>query len=141
MKKIILITTNNEIKVLYYPSGMTRQQNNILKSFIGESCDMLERVKPKRLYTEIGTNMSIDYSQSGQSVSMLVDEEFLCKDCYEINKIASYLYETDKHGYPILGNVLIVGEEWNCDGISFCGMQDSQFYLVYTKLKELLEEE
>lgn len=75
---------------------------------------------------------------SESKVSMLVDEEFSyhCDDD-KINKIASWLYESDRHGYPILGNVLIVGEKYEGLAISFCAMSDEQFAIVYPKLKEL----
>ena len=46
----------------------------------------------------------------------------------------SYLYETDRHGHPIMGNILFVGEEWGSDGIDFCGIEDS----VFENLKYLL---
>ena len=52
--------------------------------------------------------------------------------------IGSYLYETDKHGCPILGNVLFVGEEWGRDGIDFCGIEDSAFRLLELQLNNMI---
>lgn len=69
-------------------------------------------------------------------VSMLVDEEFLYHDL-DMNGVGSFLYETDKHGSPIMGNILIVGEVWTGDGIDFCGMSEQQFNILYPKLEEL----
>ena len=66
------------------------------------------------------------------------DEDFYFHcDETKLNKIASWLYETDRHGYPILGNVLIIGEKYGNAGIEFCEMSEEQFDLVFPKLKEL----
>ena len=43
-------------------------------------------------------------------------------------------------GYPILGNVLIVGEKWEGPGISFCGIPGDQFDLLFPQLRKLTEE-
>ena len=72
----------------------------------------------------------------GSKVSMLVDEEFYFHcDGTKLNKIASWLYETD--GSPILGNALIIGEKYGNEGIAFCEMSEEQFDLVFPKLEEL----
>ena len=47
----------------------------------------------------------------GECVSMLIDEEGRLKP-NRANLIGSYLYEYDKHGCPILGNILFIGERW-----------------------------
>ena len=58
---------------------------------------------------------------------MVVDEEFLLKhEAPEPNIIASWLYETDIHHNPILGDVLFVGERIGSDGgLDFCGLDES----------------
>ena len=108
-----------------------------LKEHIGNRCELIEHVQPKRLYTEIGAGIEVK-NVPGSKVSMLVDEEFYFHcDETKLNKIASWLYETDRHGYPILGNVLIIGEKYGNAGIEFCEMSEEQFDLVFPKLKEL----
>lgn len=135
MGKMILITYNDEVKELEYPTGNSEWSK--LTEYIGNDCSLLEHVQPRRLYTRIGASLEIK-GVAGSKVSMLVDEEFSyhCDDD-KINKIASWLYESDRHGYPILGNVLIVGEKYEGLAISFCAMSDEQFAIVYPKLKEL----
>jgi len=136
MGKMILITPNNDVKELEYPDEGLKSWKK-LKEHIGNRCDLLERVQPNRLYTEIGAGFEIK-KVPGSKVSMLVDEEFLYHcDKTKLNKIASYLYETDLHGYPILGNALIIGEKYGNAGIEFCGMSEEQFDLVFSKLTEL----
>lgn len=136
MGKIILITTDNEVKELKYPDEGLRSWNK-LKEYIGDRCKSIEHVQPKRLYTEIGAGIEIK-NVPGSKVSMLVDEEFYFHyDKTKLNKIASWLYETDRHGYPILGNVLIIGEKYGNSGIDFCEISKEQFDLVFPKLQEL----
>ena len=113
MGKMILITPNNDVKELEYP-------DEGLKSW-------------KKLKEHIGNK-----NVPGSKVSMLVDEEFYFHcDEIKLNKIASWLYETDRHGYPILGNALIIGEKYGNAGIEFCEMSEEQFDLVFPKLEEL----
>ena len=126
MGKMILITTDNEVKELEYPDEGLKSWKK-LKEHIGNRCELIEHVQPKRLYTEIGAGIEVK-NVPGSKVSMLVDEEFYFHcDKTKLNKIASWLYETDRHGYPILGNV----------GIEFCEMSEEQFNIVFPKLEEL----
>ena len=63
---------------------------------------------------------------------MLVDEEFYFHcDETKLNKIASWLYETDRHGYPILGNALIIGEKYGNAELSFAKCQKSSLILSF----------
>lgn len=91
---------------------------------------------PSRLYSELHMK---DHPTKvpGQCVSMLIDEEGLLKE-NEPNPIGSYLYETDRHGHPIMGNVLFVGEEWGGDGIDFCGIEDSVFEKLERQLNNMI---
>ena len=136
--KIIKITTDNEITVHEYPEGSScLEENMVLRELIGTSCDSYEHVMPKRLYQNLGgSNRVCDIP--GNCVNMLVDEEGLWKNL-PINIIGSWLYESDLHGHPIVGNILIAGEVYKNSGISFCGMSDEQFSLLFPKLENLTE--
>ncbi len=133
--KIIRITTENEISVHDFPDGSYHAQNEVLRELIGPRCELYEHVMPNRLYKELGASNKVG-KEKGRCVSMLIDEEGLYHDL-EDNMVGSYLYETDKHGYVIAGNILIVGEARGSDGIDFCGISDTQFALLYPKLEEL----
>ncbi len=135
--RIIRINTNNEISVHEFPEGSYSQQNRILRGLIGPECELYECVMPKRLYTELGGSNKLS-KKAGTCVSMLVDEEGIYHDLKD-NQVGSYLYETDKHGCVIAGNILIVGERWSRDGIDFCGIVEDQFNKLFPKLKELTE--
>lgn len=125
--KLIKLDTKGHVLSLDFPSGSRRSQTLQLKELIGPECDYLERVCPMRLYTALGCTHTTSYEHPGKAVCMLVDEEFLIrKPPQERNIIASWLYETDIHHYPILGNALIVGQCWEDDGIDFCGIEDAE---------------
>lgn len=132
--KIIRVSTDNEVTVHDYPEGSFSQQNAVLNELIGNGCEIFESVSPKRLYEKLRFQCEPTMNE-GESVSMLVDEEGLLKDEPIINPIGSYLYETDKHGCPIVGNILFVGEQISGDDILYCGLSDTNF----TRLKDCLD--
>lgn len=134
--KLIKISTDLELTVHEFPSGNYAEQNEFLRGLIGNDCCIYEHVRPVRLYrewnmTEHPTNIP------GQCVSMLVDEEGWSKPNVK-NTVGCYLYGTDKHGQPIMGNILFVGEERGRSGIDFCGIEDSVFELLEYKLNNLI---
>lgn len=133
---LIMISTELELTVHEFPMGSYTEQNQILRELIGNHCDIYEHVMPKRLYTELHIKNE-PTKVPGQCVSMLIDEEGMLKE-NEPNLVASYLYESDKHGCPIMGNVLFVGEEWGNEGIDFCGIENSIFRFLEQELKNMV---
>lgn len=134
--KLIKISTDLEMTVHDFPNGSYEQQNEFLRELIGNHCRIYEHIMPKRLYSDL--HMTDHPTKvSGQCVSMLIDEEGLLKE-NEPNLIGSYLYETDRHGHPIMGNVLFVGEKWGSDGIDFCGIEDSVFQILELQLNNMV---
>ncbi|MCI7739163.1 MAG: hypothetical protein MSR29_07240 [Lachnospiraceae bacterium] len=138
MSKIIKVSTDLKITVHDFPEGTISEQNRQLCELIGNGCSMIENVMPKRLYTGFGHTTHVT-SKDSKCVSMLVDEEFLFRSNSKPNLIGSYMYETDKHKNPILGNVLFVGNEYKGDGISFCGIERGTFDCLYKQLIALAE--
>ena len=57
---------------------------------------------------------------------MIVDEEGLLKDKPVLNFYASWLYETHKHGHPIVGNALIMKQVFTEDGPDVGGMEKDE---------------
>lgn len=133
--RIIKIDTHLELTVHEFPSGSIAEQNRVLRELIGNKCRIYQHVMPRRLYTDL--RMKNGSEVPGECVSMLVDEEGLLKE-NEPNLIGSFLYETDRHGHPIMGNILFVGEEWAGDGIDFCGIEDSAFRLLKAGLEKMI---
>lgn len=134
--KLIKISTDLEMTVHDFPNGSYEQQNEFLRELIGNHCRIYEHIMPNRLYSDLHMP-NHPTKVSGQCVSMLIDEEGLLKE-NEPNLIGSYLYETDRHGHPIMGNVLFVGEKWGSDGIDFCGIEDSVFQILELQLNNMV---
>lgn len=134
--KLIKISTDIELSVHEFPSGTHEEQNQFLQELIGNDCRIYEHVMPDRLYTDLHM---FDHPSKipGQCVSMLIDEEGRLKENVP-NLIGSYLYRSEQHGCPIMGNILFVGEEWGRDGIDFCGIEDSVFELLELELNNLI---
>lgn len=134
--KLIKISTDLELTVHEFPTGTHTEQNHVLRELIGNNCEIYEHVMPERLYTSLKMK-NHPTKIPGQCVSMLIDEESLLKD-NTVNLIGSYLYKTDEHYVPIMGNILFVGEEWGFDGIDFCGIEDETFKLLEMELKNMV---
>lgn len=123
-RSIIRLSSSGEVTVHDFPAGP--DVCGELASLIGDDCRMVERIRPERLYSVLKCRHEVDPGRPGRAVSMLGDEEFLMKENPpEPNLIASWLYGTDIHKNPILGNVLFVGEKVTWDGgIDFCGLDE-----------------
>ena len=128
--KIIKITDWNHISIHDYPEGH-EYENEILCELI-EDCDLFEHVMPRRLYNELGAP-----NEPAEGVSILIDEEGRLK-AKDINLVGSFLYESDIHNNPIVGNLLVVGECWKDGDIAFCGLTEEQFDLLYPQLEALV---
>ena len=81
-------------------------------------CEWVEIVRPKRLPA---------------CFAMIVDEEGLLKDNV-LNPVGSWFYETDKHGDPSVGDVLILKEEFGPDGPELAGMTDYEIDKVFNSV-------
>lgn len=136
MSKIIKVSMNLEVTVHDFPEGTLTEQNRKLYELIGNGCDMIENVMPKRLYRELGHTTTV-LRENSKCVSMLVDEEFLFRNGFHPNLIGCYLYETDKHRSPIMGDILFVGLTYIGDGIEFTGIEPETFETLHTQLKNM----
>lgn len=134
--KIIRVSTENLVTVHDYPGGTTLEQTQSLAELIGNGCRLVEHVMPRRLYDKLKYS-SCPTCEKGECISMLVDEEGLLKEEPIINPIGSYLYEVDKHGCPIVGNILFIGEYLTADGISFSGLSESNFNSLKGHLEQM----
>lgn len=134
--KLIKISTDLELSVHEFPDGTYEEQDRFLQELIGNDCRIYEHVMPDRLYTELHM---FDHPSKipGQYVSMLIDEEGRLKENVP-NLIGSYLYRSEQHGCPIMGNILFVGGKWGGEGIDFCGIEDSVFELLELELNNLI---
>ncbi len=70
---------------------------------------------------------------------MLIDEEGMIKP-NKLNPLGCYLYRMDIHGWPIVGNILFVGEVFENDGIGMCGISEEYFQRLERELNYMIRE-
>lgn len=101
--KGLVVTTDNIIR--------TEEFSRPAYESIGKSAGgWIEIVHPKRL---------------NRPYCMVVNEEGLLQGL-PLNLYGSYLYCTDMHCNPIVGNIVILKEEWGPDGYDFAGLSDEE---------------
>lgn len=128
MNKLIRISPENEIQIHPFPDGDWKKKSSCLNALIGVECQIYERVRPRRLYYELGAS----------KVCMLVDEDGIQKEL-PLNIVGSWLYGTDLHGDPIVGTILIIGETVTLDGVVYEGIPEKEFCTLYSKLQRVVE--
>ena len=131
--KIIKVTTDNEVEVLDFPEGTIREELNGLTQMVGPECRLVEHVRPVKLYAVFGAPLN-PTREEGSAVSMLVDEEGIIRDL-PLNVLGSWLYGTEEHGHPIVGDILFVGEYDTGDGYSFCGLSEETMDMLLPQIK------
>ena len=107
MAKAIKLHTDGRVEIIDVP-----QQKSLLDWFYLQlGCGMIENVYPRGLE---------------DPYMMVVDEEGLLKDSPVINYLGSYLYETQEHGHPIVGTVLVMQRVWTYDGPDIGGIPEKE---------------
>ena len=107
MSKAIKLRTDGHIEIIDVP-----QQRSLLDWFYLQlGCGSIENVYPRGLK---------------EPYMMVVDEEGLLKDQPIINFLGSYLYETQKHGHPIVGTVLVMQRVMTWDGPDIGGIPEEE---------------
>ena len=109
----MIITTSNLIFPVEWPTDFSFSW---VEKLIG--CDMIEIVRPEKL---------------PRKFVMLIDEEGKLKP-NSINPICSWLYGTEHHGDPIVGNAMIVKETFVNGEMDFCGMTVEELEELRTTL-------
>lgn len=115
--KVIEINTSGNVSEFEVTDDIGEQIRNRLDGWI-------EVVKPERLDSEY---------------IMIADEEGLLKEL-RINLFGSYLYETEKHGFPIAGNIYIATVGYTDDGeFDIMGLSDDAVQKFYGKYREIID--
>lgn len=130
MQKMIKITTSNEVSVLDFP---VNDSENCTQKLIGFyqaiGCNFIEIVRPQYIPSHI-----ID----SQRLVMVVDEDGLMNK-KDINLIGSLFYGTAKHGSPILGDILVVTEEWTPGGPDLVGFDEERAETFAKSIQNLID--
>lgn len=104
----IKITTDNKISVI-----------DIDLNDYNEICDELGC----SIFECVGTQLLDSYFM--RKTKMLIDEEGLCNDL-DFNAVGSFFYGTEKHGSPIVGDVLFFHQE----GPELIGMDNASLFIL-----------
>lgn len=109
MMKGLVITTKLEMRVQEFSEPAYKS--------IGEAVDgWIEIVRPVRL---------------GRPYCMVVNEEGLLRNL-PMNALGSYLYGTDTHGNPIVGDIVLLKEGINSDGeYDFLGLNEQDIEYLH----------
>lgn len=118
--KVIKITTDSRIMVCEKKGDYSRDE---LEELLG--CEYVENVMPRRLYNELGVP-KID-------AIMLVDEDGHYNG-RKFNPVGSWLYETDIHNAPIVGDILVAGYSREA---GICEMNEKLFDELYCRLERI----
>lgn len=110
--KGIVITASDEISVCEFSSPLYKSVGKAVGGWI-------EIVHPKEL---------------DQPYCMIVNEEGLIRNL-DFNATGSFLYDTQKHGFPILGDIVIMKEGYTQEGPDIIGLSDSEAEEMFTMFK------
>lgn len=113
--KGIIITTDNRIEVQEFERPLYESIGKIVDGYI-------EIVHPRGI---------------SDPYCMIANEEGLLKDL-PINEIGCILYQTFIHGYPIVGNIVIMKIGDTPDGSDIVGLEDSEIDLLMPQFSMLL---
>lgn len=111
--KEIVVTTNNKATVREFTSPLFESVGAAVGGFI-------EVVHPRGL---------------PQPYCMVVNEEGLLRGLPH-NAHGSLLYGTPEHGYPIVGDIVIMQEGWTDEGPDIVGLSDDDVGRIITLLSK-----
>lgn len=110
-----------------------------VKLKVNGTADIIE-VPDKREWTWYPQQIGCEYFENvyprglEEPYMMIVDEQGLWKEKPVVNFFASWLYETHKHGSPIVGDVLIMKQIMEEDGPEIGGMEKSEAEAFQSKV-------
>ncbi len=119
MSKAIKLCTDGHIDIV----EVSRQRSLLSWLYREIGCDCIENVYPRGLK---------------DPYMMVIDGEGLLKDSPVINYLGSYLYETQKHGSPIVGTVLVMQKVWTSSGPDIGGIPDEDAHILANTLGQKL---
>lgn len=111
--KGLVITTENTMYVKEFQKPLYKSVGEIVGGYI-------EVVNPR--YLEI-------------PLCFVCNEEGILKNL-PLNVMGSLWYGTQYHGHPILGNIVVMKEDWTEDGYDLVGLDDGEI----GKIKELVQD-
>lgn len=112
--KSLIVTAGGEISVADLEAPLYRSLNSLLGGF--------EIVNPRGLQ---------------RPYCMIVDDEGLLKE-KDANVVGCILYETGKHGHPIVGDIAILRVEFGTTGADLAGLTDDDILKLRPKFETIV---
>ena len=113
--KGLVVTTENEVFVKEFDQPLSKSICEVIGGYI-------EIVHPRGL---------------AYPFTMIVNEEGLLWNL-PLNLVGSYLYETHKHGHPIVGNIVIMAEGRTPSGYDITGLPDDAIESLKNQISQIL---
>lgn len=110
--KVLYIKTNGNITIENITKPLYKDINNLIGGH-------MEIVKPQGL---------------PRNLCMIIDDEGRLKS-KPINIIGSILFETAKHGQPIVGDIVITGEKYEDGECDITGLADVEISILIAMFK------
>ncbi len=120
MGKAVLLNEDGSIALVDAPN-----QGKLSWFYKMLNCHSIEIVRPKGLPED--------------HVIIIDDEGKYKKDRY-VNFVASWYYQTQEHGDPVVGKALIMKEYWSEDGANIGGMDEIAAALLMARSEAILPE-
>lgn len=131
MKKMVLVTTNNEVSVIDYPAKNPGDYMEELRGFYKAiNCDCVQEVHARYMPKFI---------EDCKGLVMIVDDEGLITG-KQVNFVGSLFYGTPMHGNPIVGDMLIMGEEMGFDGPEFAGLEEERAEKIVANIQDIIKQ-
>lgn len=129
MKKMILITTSNEVSVIDYPVEKPGDYMAELRGFYKAiNCDCVREVHARYMS---------QFIDDCKGLVMIVDEEGLIAG-KQMNMVGSLFYGTALHSNPIVGDILIMSEEIGF-GPELAGLEEERAEKIAEKVRKIIE--
>ena len=131
MKKMVLITTKNEVTVMDYPIEKPGDWQEEMRGFYKAiNCDCIQEVHARYMPKFI---------DDCRGLVMVVDEEGFVAG-KKMNIVGSIFYGTQFHGSPIVGDILIMGEEMGFDGPELAGLEEERANEIAVTINRIIKQ-
>lgn len=129
MKKMVLVTTKNEVSVIDFPVEKPGDYMGELRGFYKAiNCDCVQ---------EVHARFMRKFIDDCKGLVMVVDEEGLIAG-KQMNLVGSLFYGTQFHGSPIVGDILIMTEENSFDGPNLAGLEEDRAEAVAAQIRTII---
>ena len=134
MAKAMVIRTSGLVEAVSFPeTANARDKLDWYYKVLG--CDIIDVARPYGLEKDA---KATGLKHLVGKYCMIVDDEGLLKEDFEVNVIASLLYGYDDHGQPLAGDVLVCKNEMTDEGMDSVGMDDADLRMLFDAISRLV---